>query len=80
MNGYGQAFMDGGKNSAAFGLIATVDSDNDGFTNGQEAAAKANIELVSWRGRRHVLEEMAKSARAQRVRANPPSGIIHRGE
>ena len=42
LNGYGQAFMDGGENSAAFGLIATADSDNDGFTNAQEAAAKAN--------------------------------------
>jgi hypothetical protein len=39
---YGQAFMDSGKNSAAFSLIAEADSDNDGYSNAQESVAKAN--------------------------------------
>jgi len=42
LNHYGQAFKDNGKNSAAFKLIATLDSDKDGFKNGLEATQKAN--------------------------------------
>ena len=39
---YGQDFMDSGKNSVAFTLIAEVDSDNDGYSNAQESVARAN--------------------------------------
>jgi hypothetical protein len=42
MNDYGQAFKDNGENNAAFTLIATLDSDKDGFKNGLEATQKAN--------------------------------------
>jgi len=42
LNDYGQAFKDKGKNTAAFSLIATLDSDHDGFNNELEASKKAN--------------------------------------
>ncbi|MFT7371933.1 MAG: hypothetical protein ACI9T9_000612 [Oleiphilaceae bacterium] len=42
LNDYGQAFKDNGENNAAFTLIATLDSDKDGFNNGLEASQKAN--------------------------------------
>lgn len=42
LNDYGEAFMDSGKNSAAFALIAEMDTDGDGFNNAQEAALRAN--------------------------------------
>jgi hypothetical protein len=36
LNPYGQAYLDNGRNTAAFGLIESTDSDGDGFTNVQE--------------------------------------------
>jgi len=36
LNPYGAAYLAAGRNSAAFGLIESLDSDNDGFTNIQE--------------------------------------------
>jgi hypothetical protein len=42
LNEYGQAFKGEGKNSAAFELIAAIDSDKDGFTNELEATKKSN--------------------------------------
>jgi hypothetical protein len=42
LNQYGQAFKDNGKNNAAFKLIATLDSDKDGFNNSFEATKKSN--------------------------------------
>jgi hypothetical protein len=42
LNHYGQAFKDKGKNSAAFKLIASLDSDQDGFNNALEAIKKSN--------------------------------------
>ena len=42
LNHYGQAFKDQGKNSAAFTLISTLDSDKDGFSNVVEANKKSN--------------------------------------
>lgn len=42
LNNYGQAFKDKGKNSSAFKLMATLDSDQDGFNNELEAIKKAN--------------------------------------
>jgi len=42
LNHYGLAFKNNGKNSAAFQLIASLDSDQDGFNNELEATKKAN--------------------------------------
>jgi hypothetical protein len=42
LNPYGQQFKDAGENPAAFDKIAARDADGDGFSNGDEAAAKAN--------------------------------------
>jgi hypothetical protein len=39
LNPYGQAYLDNGRSSAAFGLIENLDSDGDGFTNIQEINA-----------------------------------------
>jgi hypothetical protein len=41
-NAYGKAFKEAGENLAAFDKIASLDSDGDGFKNGEEATAKAN--------------------------------------
>ena len=42
LNHYGKAFKYEGKNNAAFKLIAALDSDQDGFSNEQEAIKKSN--------------------------------------
>ena len=42
LNPYGQQFKDAGENQAAFDKIAARDADGDGFSNGEEAAAKSN--------------------------------------
>lgn len=42
LNPFGQQFKDAGKNPAAFDKIARLDADGDGFSNGDEAQAKAN--------------------------------------
>lgn len=42
VNAYGQQFKEAGMNLAAFAKIAAADSDGDGVTNADEAAAKAN--------------------------------------
>jgi len=42
LNLYGLAFKNNGKNSAAFQLIATLDSDKDGFNNTLETTQKSN--------------------------------------
>jgi len=39
LNPYGQAYLDNGRSTAAFGLIENMDSDGDGATNLQEFAA-----------------------------------------
>ncbi|MBI5963836.1 MAG: S-layer homology domain-containing protein [Chloroflexi bacterium] len=36
LNPYGQAYLDNGRNTAAFGIIENTDSDGDGYTNIQE--------------------------------------------
>jgi hypothetical protein len=36
LNPYGAAYLANGRSTAAFGLIENIDSDGDGFTNGQE--------------------------------------------
>ncbi|MGQ0701284.1 MAG: hypothetical protein ACT4PZ_23940 [Panacagrimonas sp.] len=41
-NGYGDQFRSAGENLAAFDKIASMDGDDDGFTNVAEASAKAN--------------------------------------
>lgn len=41
-NSYGKAFKDAGENLAAFAKIAALDSDGDGSSNGEEAAALSN--------------------------------------
>ena len=42
LNNYGKAFKDNGSNLAAFGKIASLDSDGDGAANEAEAKAKSN--------------------------------------
>ena len=42
LNGFGQQFKDGGEKLATFDKIAKLDGDGDGFTNEEEAQAKAN--------------------------------------
>lgn len=42
LNNYGKAFKDAGSNLAAFGKIASQDSDGDGAANDVEAKAKSN--------------------------------------
>ena len=42
LNKYGEDFKEQGKNTAAFKAIASLDSDNDGISNADEAVAKAN--------------------------------------
>jgi hypothetical protein len=39
LNPFGQAYMDGGRDQAAFAAIADEDSDADGFSNAEEIAA-----------------------------------------
>jgi hypothetical protein len=42
VNAYGEAFKQAKLNAAAFDVIAGLDSDGDGFANGDEAKAQAN--------------------------------------
>lgn len=42
LNGFGQQFKDAGEKLASFDKIAKLDGDGDGFTNADEAQAKAN--------------------------------------
>lgn len=42
LNPYGEAFKAAGSGVAAFASISSLDSDDDGASNGEEAAAKAN--------------------------------------
>ncbi len=41
-NAYGEQFKNAGNNRAAFAAIAKLDGDSDGFSNAEEANAKAN--------------------------------------
>jgi hypothetical protein len=42
LNNYGKAFEESGKDSEAFNLLSSLDSDGDGFSNGTEALKKSN--------------------------------------
>lgn len=42
LNAYGKAYDQAGHNAAAFALIASTDSDGDGFSNADEGVAKSN--------------------------------------
>src|ERR1700741_3483830 len=42
LNAYGEQFKSHGKNAGAFEQIAKLDADGDGFSNDDEAKAKAN--------------------------------------